>query len=92
MWALVKEEPAPPKPPKPKKVTPADRVQPFLDAIVEAEDTDWHRVALFASGPAAGQIRKSLERAFPEGWDWKAGRDNEGRPAVFVRWLGGAED
>ena len=89
VWGLVKEEPAPKA--KPKPPGPADRARPLLDDIIEAGERDWHRIALFATGPAAGQVRKSLERAYPEGWEWKAGRDGEGRPAVFVRWLGGAE-
>lgn len=91
VWALVKEEPAAPLT-KPKKLKPAEQAKPLLDAIVEAEDTDSHRIALFGTPIAASRIRNTLATEYSEGWEWKAGRDSEGRAAVFVRWLGaGAE-
>lgn len=87
VWELVKADPPapPPKPEKPKKLTPAERAQPLLEAIVEAADKDWHRIALFGSTPNAGRVKTQLAKEFPEGWEWKAARDDEGRPAVFVR-------
>lgn len=88
MWALVREDPKPAKPPKPKRLTSAERVAPFLEVIAGAASADWHRVGLFSSGHSAGQTRSALAKAYPEGWEWKAARDGEGRPAVFVRRLG----
>lgn len=89
VWELVKAAPAAP-PPKPRKPTPAELVKPMLDTIVEAGDRDSWRVALFGTSIAAGHARKALAKAFPEQWAWTSGRDDEGRPAVFVRWLGPA--
>lgn len=82
VWELVKEAPAAPPP---KKLTPAQRAQPFLEAITEAEDGDWHRIALFGTPHAAGRAKAVLAKEFGEGWEWTSGRDSQHRPAVFVR-------
>jgi hypothetical protein len=84
VWELVKEEPPGP-PPRPKKLTPAERVQPFLEAIVEARDPEWHRVALFGHITGARGARTKLAREFGAPWQWKATNDHNGRPALFVR-------
>lgn len=84
VWELVKEDPPAP-PPIPKKLTPAERVQPFLEAIAEADDKDWHRVVIFGTPHAAGRAKAALAKEFADGWEWKAARDSEQRPAVFVR-------
>ena len=84
VWALVKEDPPAP-PPISKKLTPAERVQPFLEAIAEADDRDWHRVVIFGTPHAAGRAKAALAKEFAEGWEWKSARDSEKRPAVFVR-------
>lgn len=88
VWELVKA--APPAPP-PKKPTPAELAQPFLESIVEAGDRDSWRIALFGTAIAATKARKALAEAFPEEWAFTSSRDEEGRPAVFVRWLGPGE-
>lgn len=84
VWELVKAAPPAP-PPKPKKQTPAELAQPMLEAIVEAGDTDWWRIALFGTPHAAGRAKALLAKEFPEEWEWTSTRDEEGRPAVFVR-------
>jgi hypothetical protein len=86
-WELVKADPpAPkPKPVKPKKLSPIERAQPLLEAIAEAGDNDWWRIAICGTPAAAGRIRRVLSKEFPEGWEWKASRDEDDRPAVFVR-------
>jgi hypothetical protein len=81
VWELVKAAP----PPTAKKQTPAELAQPLLEAIVEAGDTDWWRIALFGTPHSAGRVKAALEAEFPEEWEWKSARDAEGRPAVFVR-------
>jgi hypothetical protein len=94
VWELVKADPPapPPKAAKPKKLTPAERAQPFLEAIVEDGDLDWHRIALFGTPHAAGRIKAALATEFAEGWEWKSARDDQGRPAVFVRWVTGRKE
>lgn len=72
-------------PPTAKKQSPAELAQPLLEAIVEADDMDWWRIALFGTPHAAGRVKVALAAEFPEGWEWKSARDEEGRPAVFVR-------
>ena len=81
VWELVKAAP----PPTAKKQTPAELAQPLLEAVVEADDMDWWRIALFGTPHAAGRVKVALAAEFPEGWEWKSARDDEGRPAVFVR-------
>jgi hypothetical protein len=87
VWELVRAAP----PPMAKKQGPADLVLPMLETIAEAEDTDWWRIALFGTPHAAGRVKAVLADAFPEGWEWKSARDDQGRPAVFVRQAAGAE-
>lgn len=60
----------------------------MLDTIAAADDRDSWRIALFGTAIAATKARKALAEAFPEEWVWTSARDDEGRPAVFVRWLG----
>lgn len=81
VWELVKATP----PPTAKKQSPAELAQPMLEAILESEDLDWWRIALFGTPHAAGRVKAQLAEEFPEGWEWKSARDDEGRPAVFVR-------
>lgn len=57
----------------------------MLETIVEAKDTDWWRIALFGTPHAAGRVKAVLAAEFPDEWEWKSARDDEGRPAVFVR-------
>ncbi len=87
VFELVREDPPapPPKPPKPPKLTPAQQVQPLLEAIVEAgEQSSWHRIVRCGHITGTHRIARVLAGEFTE-WDFKGAVDQAGHPAIFVR-------
>ena len=88
VFELVKA--TPPDPP-PKNVTITERVRPFLEEILEKDDRDWYRLAIYP-GTGAGQGTARLTKTYSnKEWEFRSVQLREvGQSAIYVRWIGKA--
>jgi len=90
-WELVEADP-PAKTLPLSRVSSVERARPLLEEIMASGSRAWHRIALFPSPLAAGQVARRLRRRYPANeWEWQAVSLKEvGQSGLYVRRTGEA--